>query len=55
MPATSDKQRRAAGMAYAALSGKLSKSSLKGAAKGMAKSMTKAQAKEFATKVKKKK
>lgn len=52
MPATSDKQRRAAGMALAAKKGEIPKSKLKGAAKDMCESMTKKQLTDFAEKPK---
>lgn len=54
MPATSEKQRRAAGVALAAKRGKIPLGKLKGAAKGMSQ-MNEQQLSEFAAKPKKKK
>lgn len=48
MPASSKKQQRAAGMAYAAKTGKLDPSKLKGAAKEMHDTMTNKEVKDFA-------
>jgi hypothetical protein len=50
MPATSEKQRKAAGAALAALRGDTPKSSLFGAAKRMAENMTESQLADFAKK-----
>jgi len=53
MPAKSEKQRRAAGMALAAKRGKVSPRRLLGAAKQMYLDMTEAQLEDFARKTKK--
>ena len=50
MPAFSEKQRRAAGIAYAAKKGDIPASKLKGASKSMAEGMTKKQLRDFSKK-----
>ena len=55
MPAKSERQRRAAGLALAAKRGKVSPRQLTGAALEMFKSMTEAQLEEFAKKRRKRK
>lgn len=50
MPAKSDAQRKAAGMALAAKRGEISKFKLKGAARDMYESMTEEQLKYYAKK-----
>ena len=50
MPAESESQRRAAGMALAAKRGDIPVSELKGAAKQMFQSMSKSQLRDFAKK-----
>lgn len=53
MPAESEKQRRAAGMAYAAKKGEVPVSKMYGSAKQMYRSMTAEQLRHFAMKRKK--
>jgi hypothetical protein len=50
VPAKSEAQRQAAGMALAVVKGKMKLSKLKGAAKDMWKSMTKEELEDFASK-----
>ena len=50
MPAVSEAQRKAAGMALAAKRGEISKKRLQGAAKDMFESMTASQLRDFAKK-----